>query len=46
MTSVVLQQLIGMGIVKVISQQGVLEGALDGVAHTALRNSLDGQYDV
>lgn len=46
MTSVVLQQLIGMGIVKVISQQGVLEGALDNVARTALRNSMDGQYDV
>lgn len=48
MTSVVLPQLIAMGIVKVISQQGVLEGALDSVARTAMRNSVDvdGQYDV
>lgn len=48
MTSVVLPQLIAMGIVKVISEQGVLEGALDSVARTAMRNSVDGdgQYDV
>lgn len=46
MTSVVLPQLIAMGIVKVVSQQGVLEGALDSVARTAMRNSLDGQYEV
>nr|WP_177219044.1 DUF1631 family protein [Polaromonas sp. OV174] len=42
MTSGVLQQLLVMQLVKVISQQGVLEGALDGVARTAMRNSLEG----
>jgi hypothetical protein len=46
MTSVVLAQLIVMGIVKVISQQGVPQGTLDSVASTAMRNSMDDQYDV
>jgi hypothetical protein len=46
MTSVVLAQLIAMGIVKVISQQGVLEGALYSFDRTAMRHSMDDQYDV
>ncbi|MDB5930418.1 MAG: hypothetical protein JWR60_2125 [Polaromonas sp.] len=40
MTSRVLGHLLGMGLVKVISQQGVVDGALDSVAFTAMRNSV------
>ncbi len=40
MTSGLLQHLIALELVKVVSQQGVVEGALDGVARTAMRNSL------
>lgn len=41
MTSRMLQQLLNAGRVKVISDQGLLEGALDGVARAAMRNSVD-----
>ncbi len=40
MTSRVLQQRMSAGQVKVISARGVLEGALDNVARTAMRNSI------
>ena len=40
MTSRVLHHLLGLGLLKVVSQQGVLDGALDGVARTAMRNSM------
>ncbi len=40
MTSRVLHHLLELNLVKVVSQQGVLEGALDSVARTALRNSV------
>ncbi len=42
MTARVLRHLLQLELVKVVSQQGVVEGALDGVAHTAMRNSLGG----
>ncbi|MGA8785473.1 MAG: hypothetical protein WB542_09125, partial [Polaromonas sp.] len=42
MSSRVLQHLLELDLVKVVSQQGVLDGALDGVARTAMRNSLEG----
>ncbi|MEP6965877.1 MAG: DUF1631 family protein, partial [Polaromonas sp.] len=42
MTSRVLQHLLQLELVKVVSQQGVVDGALDGVARTAMRNSLEG----
>ena len=42
MTARVLQHLLQLNLVKVVSQQGVVDGALDSVARTALRNSLDG----
>ena len=41
MTSRMLQQLLGAGRVRVISDQGLLEGALDSVARAAVRNSVD-----
>jgi hypothetical protein len=41
MTSRVLRHLLELELVKVVSQQGVLDGALDSVAHTALRNSVE-----
>ena len=41
MTRRVLQHLLILGFVKVVSAQGVLEGALDSVARTAMRNSMD-----
>lgn len=41
MTKRVLQHLLMLGFVKVVSAQGVLDGALDSVARTAMRNSLD-----
>ena len=41
MTSRMLQQLLRAGRVRVISDQGLLEGALDSVARTAMRNSVD-----
>ena len=40
MTARILQHFLKIELVKVISQQGVLDGALDGVARTALRNSV------
>ncbi|MES2360383.1 MAG: DUF1631 family protein [Pseudomonadota bacterium] len=42
MTGPLLQYLLLQGLVKVVSQQGVLDGALDSVARTAMRNSVDG----
>ena len=42
MTQRVLHHLMKLGFVKVISDQGVLERALNSVARTAMRNSLDG----
>jgi hypothetical protein len=42
MTGPLLQYLLLQELVKVVSQQGVLEGALDTVARTAMRNSVDG----
>ena len=41
MTLRMLQQLLSAGRVRVISDQGLLEGALDGVTRTAMRNSVD-----
>lgn len=41
MTSRMLQQLLSAGRVKIISDQGLLEGALDSVARAAMRNSVD-----
>ena len=40
MTSRVLRNLLSMDLVKVVSQQGVVEGALDSVARTAMQNSV------
>ena len=34
-----------MELVKVVSQKGVLDGALDSVARTAMRNSVEGEGD-
>lgn len=42
MTVRVLNHLLKLELVKVVSQQGVLDGALDSVTRTAMRNSLDG----
>jgi hypothetical protein len=42
MTGPLLQYLLLQELVKVISTQGVLEGALNNVARTAMRNSVDG----
>ena len=42
MTGPLLQYLLLQELVKVISDQGVLEGALNNVARTAMRNSVDG----
>lgn len=46
MTNRVLHHLLTLGFVKVISDQGVLERALNSVARTAMRNSLDGGSDL
>jgi hypothetical protein len=43
MTSRVLRHLLELNLVKVVSQQGVLDGALDSVARTAMRNSVQGE---
>ena len=43
MTFRVLNHLLGLDLVKVVSQQGVLDGALDSVARTAMRNSVEGE---
>ena len=40
MTAQIFQQLVVQQRIKFISQQGVLDGALDGVARTAMRNSV------
>jgi hypothetical protein len=42
-TSRVLQHLLQLEFVKVVSQKGVVDGALDGVAQAAMRNSLGGE---
>ncbi|MES2942818.1 MAG: DUF1631 family protein [Pseudomonadota bacterium] len=42
MTGRVLKNLLALQLVKVVSQHGVLDGALDNVARTAMRNSMDG----
>ena len=41
MTVLMLQTMMAQDRLKIISQQGLLDGALDGVARTAMRNSLD-----
>ncbi len=41
MTSRMLQQLMSRGRFKIISQQGVMDGAFDSVARAAVRNSVD-----
>ena len=43
MTARVLSHLLHLELVKVVSHRGVLVGALDGVARTAMRNSLGGE---
>jgi len=43
MTSRVLKHLLTLNLVKVVSQQGVVEGALDNVARTAMQNSVKGK---
>ncbi|MEO6321148.1 MAG: DUF1631 family protein, partial [Polaromonas sp.] len=43
MTVRVLNHLLELDLVKVVSQQGVLDGALDSVARTAMRNSVQGE---
>ena len=43
MTSHVLRHLQKLNLVKVVSQQGVFEGALDSVARTAMQNSVQGK---
>ena len=45
MTSRMLQQLITTGRIRIISEQGLLEGALDSVARTAMRNSMERSAD-
>ncbi|MEO5661321.1 MAG: DUF1631 family protein [Polaromonas sp.] len=40
MTARVLSHMLNHNLIKVVSQQGVLDGALDGVARTALQNSV------
>ncbi|WP_196869093.1 DUF1631 family protein [Polaromonas sp. CG_9.11] len=40
MTSRVLRNLLMLDLVKIVSQQGVVEGALDSVARTAMQNSV------
>ncbi|MDQ3060526.1 MAG: DUF1631 domain-containing protein [Pseudomonadota bacterium] len=42
MTNRVLHHLLMLAFVKVVSEQGVLDRALDSVARTAMRNSMDG----
>ena len=42
MTTRMLEQLLAQGRFKVISQQGVLEGAFDSIARAAVRNSVQG----
>ena len=46
MTLRVLNHLLGLQLVKVVSQKGVLEGALDSVTRTAMRNSVEGEVAV
>ncbi|MDB5744406.1 MAG: hypothetical protein JWR68_2721 [Polaromonas sp.] len=43
MTSRVLHHLLKLDMVKIISQKGVVDGALDSVARTAMRNSVHGE---
>ena len=40
MTSRVLRNLLSLNLVKIVSQQGMVEGALDSVARTAMQNSV------
>ena len=42
MTSRVLSHLLKLNLVKIVNQHNVLDGALDSVAATAIRNSVDG----
>ena len=44
MTSRVLSDLLRLNLVKVVNQHNVLDGALDSVAATAIRNSVDGSF--
>ena len=46
MTSRMLQQLLCADRIKIISDQGLLEGALDSVVRTAMRNSVDIPIDI
>ena len=46
MTSRMLHQLLAADRLKIVSDQGVLEGALDNVARTAMRNSVDIALDI
>lgn len=46
MTSRMLQQLLSADRIKIISDQGLLEGALDSVVRTAMRNSVDIPIDI
>ena len=41
MTARMLHQLLDLNRIKVISQQGLLDGALDSIAQTAMRNSVN-----
>ncbi len=42
LTAQLLDHLVNLELVKIVSQQGVVDGALDGVARAAMRNSLGG----
>ena len=46
MTPRMLQQLLAAGRLRIISDQGLLEGALDSVARMAMRNSVDIALDI
>ena len=43
MTFSVLYHLLELDLVKVVSQQGLVDGALDNIARTAMRNSVEGK---
>jgi len=43
MTARMLEQCVAQGRFRLISQQGVLQGALDNVAQAAMRNSVQGR---
>ena len=46
MTPRMLQQLLAADRLRIISDQGLLEGALDSVARMAMRNSVDIALDI